>query len=102
MGDKEIGIELILRSASGRSILEKTTEEHETSHYSASPKTVNNTLRVLRKIGFNIVTYSENWVYVKGKKELVQKVFGDKVLKVPTSLQKWVEDVRFPTKVDFF
>lgn len=101
---EKIILDVLFRSASGRSLLESEKEltVEELSQYSVKEETREQALRALGELGFEIVGPASPFgVSITGSPELVKKMFGEE-LEVPVSLRQWVESVRMPPPVEFY
>lgn len=97
-------VDIIFRSATGESILQKEpSEDRDFTRYAATKETQDEAIKALRGLGFELVgPPSQYGVSISGSPELVHKIFGDEPLSVPKSLTKWVEAVRIPPRVEFY
>lgn len=97
-------LDVIFRSATGESILQKEpSEDRNFTRYAATKETKDEAIKALRGLGFELVGPSSQYgVSISGSPQLVHKVFGDEPLSVPKSLAKWIEAVRIPPPVEFY
>ena len=105
MNHESMVIDIVFRSASGRSILDAQTKisEQDLATYAATKETQINAANALENIGFQIVGSPTAFgVSALGSLELVQQVFGEGELQVPESLSEWVEAVRISPPGEFY
>lgn len=98
-------LDVIFRSATGRSILkEKPSEtDRDFTHYAATKETQDEAVKALRKLDFELAgPPSPYGVSIIGSLQLVRKVFGEEPFSVPRFLAKWIEAVRIPPPGEFY
>jgi len=100
-----IVLDVIFRSASGKSILNKKPSEkgNELSQYSATRATQEKVVKSLKKLGFKLVgPVSPYGISIIGSPNIVKSVFGDEPFRIPESLSTVIEAVRIPPEVEFY
>lgn len=105
MKDESVVVDVLFRSASGSSLLEKAPkiEDRDLALYAATEETREQAVQVLRQLGFDIVGPATAFgVSISGSPQLVREVFGEGELQVPDSLARWVEAARIPPKGEFY
>jgi len=98
-----IQLDLVLRSASGESLLDKAPGDNQDllERFAASPETQTRALEALRELGFEILAATPLGVSIAGPALLIRQVFGADELVVPPSLEPWIEAVRRPPPATF-
>jgi hypothetical protein len=105
MKDESVIVDVVFRSASGRSLLEdeRKMEVRDFALYAATEETRKQALQELRRLGFEIVGPATVFgVSVSGSLQLVREVFGEGELTVPDSLTRWIEAVRIPPRGEYY
>lgn len=98
-------LDVIFRSATGRSILEKKPSEtdRDLASYAATKEAQDKAVEALRRLGFELAgPPSQYGVSIVGSPQLVREVFGEEPLRVPEFLTKWIEAVRIPPPVELY
>ena len=98
-------VDVVFRSASGRSLLEKPSglEEQDLALYAATEETREQAVQALQNLGFDIVGPATAFgVSISGPARLVHEVFGEVELTVPASLAQWIEGARIPPPGEFY
>lgn len=98
-------LDVIFRSATGRSILEKMPSEtdRDLTIYAATKETQDKAVEALCRLGFELAgPQSQYGVSIISSPQLVREVFGEEPLRVPKFLAKWIEAVRIPPPVGLY
>jgi hypothetical protein len=89
-----IAIDILLPSVSGRSILDKSPDETDTSIFQAPEWVRKKAECKLEALGFKITASSNYGISILGEQELVDQVFGEDEIQVPENLQDCIVAVR--------
>jgi hypothetical protein len=98
-------VDLVFRSASGRSLSEKEPglTAKDLADYQATEETQERAVRALRELGFDIVgPPSPYGVTISGPAELVRESFGEAQLHVPDALSPFIESARVPPRGEYY
>jgi hypothetical protein len=105
MANDTVIVDIVFRSASGDSLLDKKpgTAPSDPARYAATEETREQALKALRQLGFAIVGPATDFgVSIQGAAHLVQEVFGEGELLVPDALAPWIEAARIPPPGEFY
>lgn len=100
-----IVLDVIFRSASGKSILDKKPSEkaNELSQYSTTKETQEEAVRLLVGMGFKLVgPASQFGTSIIGSHKLVKDIFGDEPFCIPESMSMVIEAVGLPPEVEYY
>ena len=105
MKGESVIVDVVFRSASGRSLLENGGKMgvRDFALYAATEETRKQALQELWRLGFEVVgPATALGVSVSGSLQLVREVFGEGELTVPDSLTRWIEAARIPPRGEYY